>query len=443
MIGYNAWLAWRSVRRHPVLSGLILGGIALGVGVATSFITIYHLLAADPVPGRSRFLHYVRMDAWDPANPHPHDSGIPPQLSYRDLRAVMRSELPARQAGMFRAQLYVYPENREQRPFRERVRLTSGDFFPMFEVPFRYGGGWDRAADAKPEAVAVLSAALNDRLFGGADSVGRRVRLADREFQVVGVLAPWRPRIRFYDMNGNAIEEPESVYLPLDWVEPMQIPTAGNRDNWVTLPADQSDSYVERINGSEMTWLQLWVELPDAARRQQYQEFLDAYAGEQKRLGRFQRPLDNRVTPLRELMQEFGAVPPQAQALAVISVLFLAVAALNLVGLFLGKFLARAPVVGVRRALGASRGQIFLQHLMEAELVGLAGGALGLLLSMGVLRLMSRAMRTLVQTDGFFQLDGVMVLAAVGLSLLAGAIAGVYPAWRICALPPAHHLKTQ
>jgi putative ABC transport system permease protein len=443
MLGYNVWLAWRSVRRHPVLSALIVGGIALGVGVSSAFITVYYLLAADPVPGRSHRLHHVRMDSWDPQSPHPHDSGLPPQITYRDLRAVMKSDLPVRQTGTFRAQMYVYPENRDDRPWAERVRLVHGDFFPMFEVPFRYGGPWDAGADDKPEAVAVVSAALNDRLFGGGDSVGRRIRLADREFTVVGVLAPWRPRLRFYDLTSDGMGEPESVFLPFNWVEPMEISSAGNRDNWISLPSDSSDSFSESLNGTEMTWVQLWVELPDERRRQEYHAFVDAYTLEQKALGRFQRPLNNRVTPIRELMREWRVVPSQATALAIISVLFLAVASLNLVGLFLGKFLARAPVVGVRRALGASRGAIFLQHFVEAEVVGLLGGALGLLLSVGILALLSRAMGSFVQTENFFHLDGTMVLAAVLLSLVAGAIAGLYPSWRICSLPPARHLKTQ
>ena len=100
---------------------------------------------------------------------------------------------------------------------------------------------------------------------------------------------------------------------------------------------------------------------------------------EQKKLGRFPHKTDNRVTPLLGLMEELQVVPPQTKALAAISLLFLAVAALNLIGLFLGKFLARASIVGVRRALGASRGTIFVQHLVECELMGLLGGTLGVL----------------------------------------------------------------
>ena len=78
----------------------------------------------------------------------------------------------------------------------------------------------------------------------------------------------------------------------------------------------------------------------------------------------------------------------------IVSLLFLAVCAVNLVGLLLGKFLARAGEVGVRRALGASRADIFLQHVVECELVALVGGAIGLLLSLGALAAMNAWLKT-------------------------------------------------
>lgn len=439
-------LAWRSIRRTPWFSFLIVLGIALGVGVSTSFLTVHHVLAADPLPGRSQDLYYVRLDSWDPAQPHPSPSGVPPQITYRDMREIMKSDLPRRQTAGFQSRLPVFPPDGDPRATLEPVRLVFADFFPMFKVPFRYGGPWDRNADAKPEAVVVISSQLNERLFGGADSVGRSLRLRDREFRVIGVLAPWRPRVRFYDPTQSGISDPEDVYLPFNWVEPMEISTSGNSDGWITVPADNSDSFVEALRGTEQTWLQMWVELESPAKAAAYHDFLNAYVLEQKKLGRFARPLNNRVTPMMAFLDELGVVPAQVRALAVISTLFLVVAALNLIGLFLGKFLARSSVVGVRRAMGASRGSIFMQHFVECELIGLIGGALGLALSTAILALLSRSIigrMPNITVKDFFALDGTMVLAALGLSLFAGAIAGLYPSWRICVIPPAQHLKSQ
>ncbi len=446
MLLYNVRLAWKSVRRHPVLSVLILLGIALGVGVSTTFITAYHVLASDPVPGKSASLHYVRMNSWgSPDNPFREEP--PPLLSYRDVREILKSDIPVRSTASFGSRLTVFPassQKSQERPFREDVLLTTSEFFAMFNVPFQYGGAWGGAADAKPEALAVISSGLNDRLFGGRNSVGRTFRLDDRDFKVAGVLAPWRPRVRAYDLVGEPLDSPESVFIPMEWAGPMEIRVSGSQYNWRTPePGEENLPFADQLVLGEALFLQLWVELPDAARVQAFESYLDAYVAEQKKLGRFPHKADNRVTPLLPLMEELRVVPPQTKALAAISLLFLVVAALNLIGLFLGKFLARASTVGVRRALGASRGTIFFQHLVECELMGLVGGLLGVLLSVGGLAILNR-----VYGDGpdgvpFFQLDVPMVGAAVVLSLVAGAIAGLYPAWRICAIPPARHLKNQ
>lgn len=135
-------------------------------------------------------------------------------------------------------------------------------------------------------------------------------------------------------------------------------------------------------------------------------------------------------------------VPKEATTLLVVSLLFLLVCSVNLVGLLLGKFLARAPEIGVRRALGASRLDIFLQHIVECELIGLVGGAIGLVLSLVTLSALNAFIKSAAGgRPDFFHLDPPMVALSIGLSLLAGLAAGVYPAWRTCQLPPAVHLK--
>ncbi|HKY31633.1 MAG TPA: ABC transporter permease [Candidatus Polarisedimenticolia bacterium] len=435
MLGYNLWLAARSVRRNPVLSILIIGGIALGITIATSFITLHHVLAQDPLPDRSSRLHYVRLDSWDPARAYPGDAEkpIPPHITYPDMRGIMKSGIPARENGGFKANLYVYPEKDKGRPFRAVVRLCFSDFFRMFEVPFAHGGPWPESADEGPEQVIVIDHATNDTLFGGGNSVGRTVRLDEREFKVVGVLAPWRPTIKMYDMTQFAYQEPEAIYMPFNFVEPMEIRTAGNTDNWKA----NTDNTPRGFLYSETAWLQFWVELEDERKVQEYRDFLEAYVMEQKKLGRFQRPLDVRLTPLPALIEEFQVVPEETKGMMLISLLFLTVCALNLTGLLLGKFLARAPEVGVRRALGASRRAVFLQHVVECEFIGIVGGAIGLLLSMGVLFLFNKSF----PFGEVFHLDAAMAGASILLSLVAGLLAGLYPAWRVCTLPPAAHLR--
>jgi putative ABC transport system permease protein len=183
----------------------------------------------------------------------------------------------------------------------------------------------------------------------------------------------------------------------------------------------------------------MWAQLDNRKQKQAYLAFLDAYALELKKLGRHDRPVNNVLLSVTEYMKTEEVVQDEAKMLLIISILFLIVCSVNLIGILLGKFLGRAPEIGVRRALGASRLSVFLQHIVECEVVGLLGGALGLVLSWVALQLINRLFDNLLA----FHLDLTMVLAAVILSLFAGLIAGLYPAWRICRVAPATYLKLQ
>src|ERR1043165_8616812 len=126
MLLYNLRIAVKSLRRNPVLTAVIIGGIALGICASTTFTTVRHMFARDPLPGKSDRLFYVRMDNWDPHSPYPTDSksaikALPPQISYRDAIALMRSNLPLRQTAGFPATLTVYPDRQVARPYSAGV----------------------------------------------------------------------------------------------------------------------------------------------------------------------------------------------------------------------------------------------------------------------------------------------------------------------------------
>ena len=440
MVFYNLRLALLSLRRNRILSAVIVGGIALGIGVSTMFATMRHAFARDPLPGRSENLYYVRMDTWDPLKPYPGDDPTrpPTQITFMDMTNIMRTDIPARQSGMFKSNLYLHPDPSVGRPRKVMTRLCFSDFFPMFDAPFKYGSGWDKKADAGPEQVVVLDQETNDLLFGGQNSVGRTVRIEDREFKVVGVLDHWRPTVKFYDVTQSFVQVPEGMYIPFNLLRPMQIRTNGNSDGWKSPPGPGFEGFL----ASETSWIQMWVELP-RDRVQAYKDYVDAYVIEQKKTGRFPRPLNNRVTPMMAWLREQKTVPQEVTTMMVVSLLFLAVCALNLTGLLLSKFLARAPEIGVRRALGARRIDVFLQHIVECELVAVVGGAIGVLLSLGGLAVINKWGQTLASRNDLFRFDGTMLAVSVALSLAAGLLAGVYPAWRVCRIPPAMHLKLQ
>ncbi|MEO8460077.1 MAG: ABC transporter permease, partial [Dokdonella sp.] len=147
MFTYYLQLGIRSLRRNPVLTLLMVLGIALGVGTSMTTLTVFYLMGSDPIPWKSDRLHYVQVDNWDPNRAFTEDGDPPDQLTYRDATALMDAGRAERQAAMYKISMPVQPENPEIKPFNTLGRVTGADFFAMFEPPFKYGGGWDRGQD--------------------------------------------------------------------------------------------------------------------------------------------------------------------------------------------------------------------------------------------------------------------------------------------------------
>jgi putative ABC transport system permease protein len=445
MFGYYLELAFRNLRRNPGLTALMIGAVALGIAVCVMTLTMYRAMSGNPIWWKNDVLFAVTLDSWDPKEPYYDDKPhlAPWQLTYRDAMALLRSDIPQRKVVMHKAVGVLAPGDGSVTPERVATRVTTGDFFAMFDVPFKYGSSWTPAADTGPEPVLVLSKRMNDRLFNGTDSVGKRVRWNDQEFRVVGVLDHWLPLPTFYDVNNGSLEEPEDVYIPFGWSVALELPSAGNTQGW---KPTEIKTYQDFLS-SEVIWLQMWVELPDAATRGRFQGFIDSYVTTQKQVGRFQRPLNNRLTNVDQWLEDNEVVANDDRVLVGLAFAFLAVCLLNTVGLLLAKFLNSAAITGVRRALGASRRQIFFQHLVEVGVISSMGAVLGL--GVGALLLMGlRALYTFDPTDSggtqaLAHVDVTSVMTAVVLALLATLAAGLYPAWRIGRIPPASYLKAQ
>jgi putative ABC transport system permease protein len=132
-------------------------------------------------------------------------------------------------------------------------------------------------------------------------------------------------------------------------------------------------------------------------------------------------------------------VPADVHLKAWIAFGFLLVCLMNTTGLLLAKFLQRGAEISVRRALGASRQQVFFQCLVEASAVGAAGGVLGLVLAWAGLW---GVRQTPAEYADLAHLDVPMFVTTFALAIAASLLAGVLPAWRACHIPPAIQLKT-
>jgi len=157
-----------------------------------------------------------------------------------------------------------------------------------------------------------------------------------------------------------------------------------------------------------------------------------------------ERPLNNQLYNVDQWLDFNQVVQKDNRVLIGIAMLFLAACLVNVVGLLLSKFLNGAAMTGLRRALGASRRDIVRQHLAEVLLLSAAGGMLGLVLAaIGMAGIRVLYGPDIESIERLTQIDPVVVAAALGLSLLAGVLAGLYPAWRIGRTSPAVYLKTQ
>jgi len=444
MFGYYLRLASRSFRHNPGITALMVLAIALGIAVCVMTLTVYHAMSGNPIWWKNDRLYAVTMDNWDPNHPlNPKSDLPPPEMTYKDTQFLFASNIPERKVVMYSTEGVVSGVGSEPAA-QIGTRVTTADFFVMFEAPFLYGNGWSAGADRPPQPLIVLSRRENDKLFAGANSVGRTLRWNDHEFRVIGVLNDWFPRPRFYDLNGGSFALPDDAYIPYGWGSELQLLNKEENDCW---RPEKLDTYQD-FEASDCVWQQMWVELPDAASRERFQSLVDAYWAEQRKAGRFERPKNNRLTNVAGWLRDNEVVNNDNRVLVGLAFAFLALCLINTVGLLLAKFLNGAAVTGIRRALGASRQQIFAQLLIEVGLLSALGALLGLALAalgLAAVRHMYAAAH-LGERGGYQELmhfDVVGVAWAVILAVAATLAAGLYPAWRIGRLSPAVYLKSQ
>ena len=273
MLRYYLKLGWLSIRANPALSSVMVAAIAIGIGACMTIVTVRHVMSDNPVAHKNDQLFHVQVDNWNPNNPYSEPNEPPEQVTYLDATALLEAGRAHRQVISFKSDRVVQPDDEEILPFQEVVRATSADFFAMFDVPFKYGSGWDGEADRAEERVAVLSEAMNDRLYGGEDSTGRMLMMNNEPFRIVGVLEDWRPMPKFYDLNNNPYEGPEEIFTPFSLAVTGEWGSSGNNSCWKPPEEAGYAGYLE----SECIWIQMWVELPTTADKEAYEQFLADY----------------------------------------------------------------------------------------------------------------------------------------------------------------------
>jgi putative ABC transport system permease protein len=263
------------------------------------------------------------------------------------------------------------------------------------------------------------------------------MRMNGFNYQITGVMNNFKMLPKFYHLVGGpgAFGQEEEIIVPFSNAVRHEFP---GQDS-MSCSGKRAPGF-ENLLKSECTWIQLWLETRTGSERADLQAWIDGYTSEQRKLGRLPRNAKNQLFDVEQWLVHQKVVENDSRLQVYLSFGFLLLCLVNTVGLLLAKFSVRAAEVGVRRALGASRRDIFQQFLIETGVIGLAGAGLGLVLSFAALALIGMQSGDIKKVA---HLDWQMLILTVVLSLVASLLAGLLPTWRACQVTPAIQLKSQ
>lgn len=447
MSGYNIELALHGLRRFPRSTALVVLTVALGLAACMTTLTLLHVLTTDPLPGRSQYIYQAWVDTvQNKAFTTSSDmalNGVSASSGYQriklgDAQALLAAHRATRQVVTADMISDVASADGKHVQGSQVILATSSDFVPMFGVPMRYGRNWSMADETARTPVVLIDTDLAQKLFGTENAVGRGVRLGKTLFQVVGVFAPYAPQPHFYGLDVAAFtgDGGENLYLPY---------TAALDAGLSPLTADRCDASYKAPSGgmpsdpAHCASLGFWVQLDGPRQVADYRVFLTHYVEQQKALAGFAKPARAEVTSVAAWLKQQDVVPDSVRLNVWLAGSFLLLCMINVAGLLAARFLRRSGEIGIRRALGAPRRAVFLQHVLEAGGACLAGGVVAIPLTwLGVWTLRQQGS----DFSGLVHLDPLMFGALFVLALAVGMLVGILPAWRASAVEPGLQVKS-
>jgi putative ABC transport system permease protein len=428
---YYLELAVRSLRRSPGLTALMMLAIGFGVAASMTMYSVFRGLSADPIPWKSSQLFVPQIDAWGPSH---HGNGEPPTtLTYIDAMTLMRQHQAFRQSAivpMWRS--FMPPRaNQDNGLIETRGYAVDSEFFPMLDVPFHFGSGWSADDDARQTPMVVISDHFNEQIFGGGNSIGKSIAIDNNDYRVVGIIKHWNPQPEFFALFRYQRAEPD-FFLPVTFAVATNLISNTHAD---CEDGPYSGTDFPALLRSNCVWLSYMVELDSPAAVYTYRQYLDAYASEQRQLGRFPWKPNNRLRDVPEFLDYQHVVPRNTEVSLLVAQGLLVVCLVNTIALLLAKFLRRSREIAVRRALGASRTAIYAQFLTEAGVIGAGGGLVGLVLT--IIGVLSVGVVMPAHLAALARIDPTLLVITLLLAVTATLLAAVYPSYRASSVPPA------
>jgi predicted permease len=392
--------AVRTLRKHPGFTAVVALTIALGVGVNTTFFSLFSLpFRPLPVEGPGAVV----------------DLGLSGSFLeydyYRDHAKVFSGLIASGRGG-----LTLGRDDASEEPLFIEAEFVSDNFFSVLNARTVLGRTFapeENRAPAK-DPVVVFSHPFWQTHFGADPNiVGKTVWLNNKPFVVIGVTAP--------DFVGLGLQKlgVKELWLPMmmrSEVTPQDQKWLDNRDDWLRISGRLKPGRTSEEASAEMTLLH----------------------GQLQPAGSKINP--NTIVSVRPLY----LMPGASEALTVMTVIMsatamvLLIACSNIANLMLARAARRQREIVVRLCLGASRGRLVRQLLTESLLLAVLGGAVGLLLAWWSLKafltsaLLSRATvgPSVSAITSFLNPDAWVLIYTLILSLIAGLAFGLLPALR-------------
>jgi predicted permease len=412
--------AIRRLRTAPLYASFAVGTLALAIGSSTAVYAIVDAIVVQRQPIRD-FARVVNIYHADPRKASPRDELSVPD--FVDLRRDARSYTTI--AAWHRFSHVIVTENGSSPMMGESV---TGNYFDMFGVTPLLGRTL-MPADDQPGAppVIVLAESTWRRLLAGrASAIGDTVRFGGLMFEVVGVMPE---SFRGSDMP---VLSPTPFWIPMS-AEARIAPVSGYR----------------QLDGTDRDARILWVKgrLRDDVSLASAQAELSAIAARLDRTVPIGASLVGRDRTPERTMRRWTVVPmqdiylhesmhrlvvPMLSLVLSLVVLVLLVACSNLANLTLARTARRSQELAIRLALGASRGRLIREQLVEGAVLTAAGWSLGIVIAMGLIPLLgsstqlSGSMTITIQLHP--QLNTPVLIASFVAALLALSVSSLGPA---------------